>query len=63
MALRKADVALFAEGGLVLHDFLHSLYSIGLVPSMSFNFSLTFSSLIEVNSDKDFAVLWRRSPS
>ena len=34
--------------------FIHSLYLIGLVPSMSFSFSLSFSSLIEVNSDNDF---------
>ena len=32
--------------------FIHSLYLIGLVLSMSFSFSLTFSSLIKVNSDK-----------
>ena len=33
---------------------MRSLYLIGLVPSMSFSFSLTFSSLIEGNSDKDW---------
>ena len=31
-----------------------SLCLIGVVPSMSFSFHLTFSSLIEVNSDTDF---------
>ena len=46
--------SVFAEGGLVLHVFfIHSLYLIGLVPSMSFSFSLTYSPLIEVNSDRD----------
>ena len=34
--------------------FVHSLYLVCLVPSMSFSFSLTFLSLIDVNSDKDF---------
>ena len=33
---------------------VHSLYLIGLVPSMSVSFSLTFLPFIEVNSDKDF---------
>ena len=33
--------------------FVHSLYLIVLVPSMSFSFSLTFSPLIEVTPDKD----------
>ena len=33
---------------------MQSLYLIDLVPSMSFSFSLTFSSFIEVNSDKEF---------
>ena len=33
---------------------MHSLYLIGLVPSMSFSFSLTFSPRIEVNSVEDF---------
>ena len=32
--------------------FIHNVYLIYLVPSMSFSFSLTFSSLIEVNSYK-----------
>ena len=31
---------------------MHSLYLIDLVTSKSFSFSLTFSSLIEVNSDR-----------
>ena len=43
----------FAVGARI-SSFTVCLYLIGFVPSMSFTFSLTLSSLIDVNSDKDF---------
>ena len=51
----SSTISPLPEGGLVLAVFFtHSFYLIGLVPSMPFSFSITFSSLIKVNSGKDF---------
>ena len=50
----SSTTSICAVGGLVLHVTIHSLYLIGLVQSPSFSFCVIVSSLIVVNSGKDF---------